>query len=192
MSEEIIEEWKDIPGYEGLYQVSSIGRVKSLLRTLISSDKKPLTVKERMLKYNTNNQGYLYYSLSKNNKIKHLKSHQLVAMAFLGHTPDGTYRIVVDHINNIKTDNRVCNLQLISHRENVNKSIKEGSSKYRGVHWNNEGKKWASCIWKGNKPISLGKYIDELEAAEMYQKALANLHLYENCPKTFREKLKNL
>jgi ribosomal protein L15E len=67
-------------------------------------------------------------------------------MAFLNHTPCG-YKIVVDHIdNNIKTDNRLENLQLITQRENVSKDIKNTSSKYIGVCWHKKAKKWRSSI----------------------------------------------
>ena len=69
MSEEI---WKDIKGYEGLYQISSLGRVKSLHYG-----------KEKILKLNKNNKGYLYIFLNKNGIRKHFYIHRLVAKAFI-------------------------------------------------------------------------------------------------------------
>ena len=89
---------------------------------------------ERILKANKNSAGYLGVVLYKYNKMKTLTVHKLVAMLFLNHIPDG-HNICVDHRNNIPTDNRVGNLQLISHRENISKDKKDGSSKYTGVCW---------------------------------------------------------
>ena len=60
---------------------------------------------------------------------KCMSIHQLVAMSFLGHSPDGTHKVVVDHVNDDKIDNRVKNLQLLSNRENCNKRDSKGKSK---------------------------------------------------------------
>ena len=117
------EIWKDIESYEGLYQVSSLGRVKSLKYN-----------KQRILKTPSDAYGYSVCNLSLNGKQKIFKVHKLVAIAFLNHTPNG-HNMVVDHINNLKIDNRLENLQLTSQRENTSKDKKKGSSKYVGVYW---------------------------------------------------------
>ena len=101
MQEEI---WKAIPGYEGIYEVSDLGRVKSL-----GNNK---TRKEKILKFSNNRKGYYKLNLFKNANTKTYEIHQLVAMAFLNHIPSKSKK-VIDHINNVKTDNRLENLQYL-------------------------------------------------------------------------------
>lgn len=109
------EVWKDVPGYEGKYQVSDFGSVKSVARTVLNRSKKESFLSACM-------SGRKYYSviLFSNNKPKRFSVHQLVAMAFLDHIPNGN-KLVVDHVNGIHTDNRLCNLQILSHSENLKK-----------------------------------------------------------------------
>ena len=160
------EIWKDIPGYEGLYQVSSEGRVKSLKRKGVGQD--------RILKPSDNGRGYYQSCLVKDKKIKTIQVHQLVAMAFLGHTICGM-KVVVDHIDNNKSNNNLNNLQLISCRENLSKDKKGGSSKYVGVTWHKPRNKWRSMIRINGKNKHLGLFTNELDARDAYQEALKNL-----------------
>lgn len=157
-------EWRDIPEYEGIYQVSNDGRVKSL--------KRPKVREDRIIKGLLGNHGYNQVHLSKNGVVKAFRVHQLVATVFLGHKPNG-YTMVVDHINNKKLDNRVENLQLISHEENVSKgnSLKENSSSYLGVSWNKQKRKWQSNICIEGKKIYLGYFDTEIVAHRAYQNA---------------------
>ena len=97
------EIWKDVPGYEGLYQASNLGRIKSDIK--IKNQTKSKSKKYLMV--------YLY----KQNVKKTIAVHQLIAMTFLNHTPCG-HKIVVDHIDNNHLNNKLINLQLITHREN--------------------------------------------------------------------------
>jgi hypothetical protein len=165
------EIFKDIPDYEGLYQVSNLGNVKSLSRHYLKKGKYPSISKEKILKYNIMSSGYYSLSLYKEGKGKSIKIHQLVAMAFLNHKPNG-YKIVVDHINNNKLDNRLENLQIISNRENASKNTKKKSSIYTGVFFRQPQKKFTALIRINNKLINLGSYSNELEAHETYQNAL--------------------
>tara|TARA_R110000772_G_scaffold261421_2_gene379897 strand:+ start:1536 stop:2015 length:480 start_codon:yes stop_codon:yes gene_type:complete len=155
------EIWKDIKDYEGLYQVSNLGRVKSLKFG-----------KERILSAATNATGYSLVALC-NGKTKAITAHQLVAMAFLNHKPCG-YKLVVDHINTIKTDNRLENLQVITHRQNCTKD-KKGTSKYTGVHWCKPRNKWRAEIRINGKTKYLGSFKSELEASEAYQLKLETI-----------------
>ena len=98
-----MEEWKAIKGYEGLYEVSNLGRVKSIERKVAHPIVKEKTIKEKLLKYNTDSNGYLYVTLYKNGKPKSFKIHRLVAIAFISN-PDN--KPDIDHINTNKTDNR--------------------------------------------------------------------------------------
>lgn len=106
------EIWRDIEGYNGLYQVSNMGRVKSL-----NYDR---TGKEKILKQYKDKDGYLYINLCKNSKKKTLKVHRLVALAFIDN-PDGKEEI--DHINTIRDDNRLENLSWATRKENNNNPI---------------------------------------------------------------------
>lgn len=109
---EAIEIWKDIPNYEGLYQVSNLGRVKSLERI----DALGHRLKEKILKPKLT-RGYYEVGLFKNSIRKMYLVHRLVWEAFNGHIPEG---LQVNHINEVKTDNRLSNLNLMTAKENTN------------------------------------------------------------------------
>lgn len=168
------EIWKDIVGYEGLYQVSNLGNVKGLPRQLLMKGKYPYTCKEKMLKPGKNKRGYCSVVLSINSIEKTFKVHQLVAMAFLGHKPCGM-ELVVDHKNNNKSDNRLENLQIITNRENCSKDVKNKTSKYTGVNWRNDTKKWTARITINKKQINLGCYDCELKAHYVYMQELKKI-----------------
>lgn len=169
---EEIEAWKDVPEYDGLYQISSLGRVKSLGNNLKR--------KEKLLKLSPNGVGYLKVILSKYDVVRTFNVHVLVAIVFLGHIPC-KYKFVVDHINGIKIDNRLFNLRIVSQRGNTttcfrgrNKSL---SSKYIGVSWKSEKSRWISNIQINGKNKYLGSFINELEAADAYQNELLKLNI---------------
>ena len=157
------EVFKDVPGYEGLYQVSNLGNVKSLRFR-----------KEIILKTRKSKHGYLSVILYKYVKPKTIKVHQLVAMAFLNHTPCG-FKKVVNHINFDKTDNILENLEVITHRKNTNLKHFKNSSKYVGVHWAKDANKWKCLIHVNGKQKYLGYFTDELEASNAYQKELKQI-----------------
>lgn len=160
-----IEVWKDIPEYEGLYQASNFGRIKSLRRG-----------KELILSSCKDKRGYLRLGLYKNDKQKQFFIHQLVAMAFKGHKPDGTHRIEVDHKDNNKLNNRADNLNLITSRENNSKDTNSIYSEFTGVCWSINEKKWKASIVVGKRQIHLGTFDLEIDAAKAYQKALGELN----------------
>jgi len=166
------EIWKDIPNYEGLYQASNLGRVKSLPRKIKQKNNSFKITKERIIKQGIGSSKYLYVVLCNGFNNKSFTVHSLIAMAFLNHKPNG-HKLVVDHINNIKTDNRLENLQIITHRKNSSKD-KKGTSKYTGVSYNKINKKWNSFIYNGNNNINLGSYNTEEEAHEAYEINLKN------------------
>jgi hypothetical protein len=159
-----IEIWKDIPEYEGLYQVSNLGNVRSL-----NFNK---TKKVKLLKKGLNANGRYRVGLSKNGKHRgNAKIHQLSAMAFLNHKPCG-HKIVVDHIDNNKENDKLYNLQLLTSRENLSKDKKGGTSKYTGVCWHKRQGKWQGAIRVNGIIKHLGYFTDEKEAAKAYQNEL--------------------
>ena len=110
------EIWKDIKGFEGLYQVSNIGRVKSLERFRKGENDCLVLLKERILKQQIS-RGYYRVQLCKNSIQKWYQVHRLVYEAFNGSITEG---LQVNHINEIKTDNRLSNLNLMTCKENIN------------------------------------------------------------------------
>ena len=114
----IMEEiWKDVVGYEGLYQVSNLGNVRSTDKYVNGKNDTKRFVKGKILKKHKNRFGYLYVhlSLGKRNHHKFSSIHRLVATAFIPKV-DGKHNI--DHINGKRDDNRVCNLRWCTTKEN--------------------------------------------------------------------------
>jgi len=162
MDKQETEIWRVLPSNEN-YLVSDLGRVQVLPRLTKTGRK----LKGKMIKPCLSNTGYYRVNIAGIPR----KVHQLVAEAFLDHKPCGN-KIVVDHINNVSTDNRLANLQLISNRQNLSKDKKGGSSKYVGVSWYKSSKKWRSSININAKELHLGFFNSEKEAAKYYQDAL--------------------
>ena len=113
--------WKDIPGYEGYYQVSDRGDVRSVDRVVIGKRGQEIKVKGRMIRpcVGTMRAKYLVVCLCKDDKPRSFLVHRLVALAFFGPPSDG---MEVDHINENPHDNRVCNLHYITRFENASRS----------------------------------------------------------------------
>ena len=110
------EVWRDIEGYEGLYQISDIGRIKSLI-----------TGKIRNLQMNK--WGYPVIILTKDKKQKQMFVHRLVAKAFI---PKIEGKNEVNHINGDKTDNRKENLEWCTKSENIRHAFRTGLKDYHG------------------------------------------------------------
>lgn len=112
-----IEEWRPIVGYEGRYEVSNIGRVKSLGRYIIGNGGTLYWHSERIMKPQKNHKGYLNVPLSKDGVYRTCTIHRLVAMAFI-QNPNNYPEI--NHINEDKADNRVDNLEWCTAKHNNN------------------------------------------------------------------------
>ena len=109
MEEEV---WKPIKDYEGLYEISNLGRVRNL--------NYKGSGKGKILKNTKDSKGYLIVGLTKNGKRKLFKIHRLVAEAFI---PNPENKPCIDHINTIKNDNRVENLRWVTNEENNNNPL---------------------------------------------------------------------
>ena len=102
----IQETWKDIPGYEGLYQASNLGRIRSFKYNNV-----------RVLKPGKTREGYYIVILYLNSVRKSASVHRLVWTAFNGPIPEG---LQINHLNENKADNRLENLSLCTAKENIN------------------------------------------------------------------------
>lgn len=119
----MIEIWKDIPSYEGYYQASNLGKIKSLKRIIMRKDGKPYLQKEQLLKPGRNRKGYLHCNLTKNFKQTNISVHRLVAITFIDN-PNNLPQI--NHIDGNKENNSVDNLEWISNYDNMQHSIITG------------------------------------------------------------------
>lgn len=121
------EIWKDIVGYEGLYQVSNLGRLKRISR--VRSDGKLL---KELIKKNTPRKGDGYLQISLGTRSHTQKSrylHQIVATAFI---PNPENKRFVNHKNGIKADNRVENLEWCTYQENMDHAVETGLQNTKG------------------------------------------------------------
>ena len=150
-----MENWKDILGYEGLYQVSDLGRVRSIKNNII--------LKQTIAR------GRYRIMLCKRNH-KQFYVHRLVWETF-NHQTD----LQIDHIiEGNKLDNRLCNLQPLTASENMSKylSHKIGSNKYTGVCYKIKSRKWIAVAFHGKNR----KYIGSFDSQELAIQARQNIH----------------
>ena len=126
-----MEEWKDIPNYEGLYKVSTLGSVRSLDKYVNHWRGGTRFVKGCVLNpcKRSKNSPYLAVVLHKNGR-KTFNIHSLVGITFLNYKAEKNV-IVLDHINEVVTDNRLENLRIISHSENIGRN--RGGSMYGAI-----------------------------------------------------------
>ena len=169
-----MEIWKDIPEYEGIYEISDKGIVKSLERYVDNGKGGYNLVRERILRPNRDTAGYLHVGLHNEGKKKTTAIHQLMAVVFLAHVPNGN-NIVVDHIDNDQLNNILGNLQLITNRKNCSKDRTGHSSDYVGVYWHKNANKWGAQIKINGKKKHLGLFMEQLEASRAYQIALSRI-----------------
>lgn len=156
------EIWKQIPQF-GRYEASNLGRIKSKCNK-----------NEIILRPGYSGRGYLSVVIyrSDGRPKRSIAVHQLVAMAFLGYEMNG-HKIVVDHIDQNKVNNRVDNLRLVTNRENM--ANKPRKSKYIGVNYVESRGKYRARIRDGSVIKWLGYHDSELDAHKAYQDALEKL-----------------
>ena len=164
------EIWKDIEGYEGLYQVSNKGRVKSLSRLVVRVGKPNYITKEKILKCSElKGTGYPAVKLGSNNNFKSMLVHRLVAQAFIPN-PDNLPQ--VNHKDEIRTNNCVDNLEWCDSKYNNNYGTK--IDRLMGHYVSDETKEKIRKANIGNKNW-LGKHRSQ-ETKDKISKALTGRH----------------
>jgi hypothetical protein len=169
------EIWKPVVGYEGLYEVSNLGRIKSI------------RFGEKIMKLRYDKGGYLTAGLTKNNKQTILLVHRIVLKAFVG-LPENKQEC--DHINRNRDDNRLENLRWVTRSKNQLNKTAHGKSKFKGVSYNTfkynrkDGTygvllRIRSSIKINNKTILLGYFETEEQAGEAYKTAFKNHYGYD-------------
>lgn len=166
------EVWKDVPGFEGHYQVSNLGRVKSLDRFVPTIHQGPRKLKGKIRKQVHNGQGYLKVVLQKECAKTDNFVHRLVMQAFVGIS-----NLQVNHINGVTTDNRLVNLEYVDTRENMNHrdTVVKKQKKY-GVWFIKSENKWMAEICKDRERIRIGRFKTKDEAHQAYYDCYVNLH----------------
>lgn len=124
------EKWKDVVGYESLYKVSDLGRVRRLSRESVDKLGRPYKLKEKLLKPNRIKGGYFQLKLTRDKVEKCLLLHRLVCEAFHGPAPKG--KDFVNHKDGDKSNNRADNLEWCTFQENMNHAASNGL-RARGV-----------------------------------------------------------
>lgn len=174
--------WKKFM-YNKEYVISCEGHVISLKN--MNGCKNSKGARFYLLKPREEKKGYLTVSLNKNNKSKVWKIHRLVAISFLNFDIDSD--LLIDHIDEDKTNNSVFNLQFLSNRQNVIKSLKKKNNKV-GYYWNKPKNRWTAQIEIEGRKIHLGHFKKEEDAANYYKEALENV--LKGCPENIRTKPK--
>jgi hypothetical protein len=166
MKEEI---WKDITGYEGLYQISSLGRIKSLERITTKGNGFDYNIKEIIMKPYVSF-GYDIIDLCKNSIYNKFKVSRLVGIHFIDVNIDLIETLQINHKDKNTQNNNIENLEWLSNRENSshNKIGKNFTSKFIGVSWEETHKKFRCRIQINGKQESIGESINEIDVAEVY------------------------
>lgn len=167
------EIWKDVPDYEGYYQISNLGRVKSLERW-VSNGASQRKIDEKIRVPVMKENGYLYVILQKAQSKKMFFIHRLVIENFVGRS-----KLEIDHLDSIKTNNWVSNLEYVTHRENITRYISKKKSLPIGI--SRDGDRFLATIYYKRKATYLGSFKSPEEASRIYNMAvndLDNIHKY--------------
>lgn len=158
------ERWADIPGYEGLYQVSDQGRVKHLVYGKVKQ--------ERILKNNNHPGGYLMVVLSRNGKEKNCLVHRLVALAFIGDRPD----LSINHKDGNKRNNRPSNLEYLTLADNNKHARENGLARYAIGEKVGLAKLKASEVAEIKRMFRSSKDVNLAKIAERYGVGYGTIH----------------
>lgn len=186
------EIWKDMVGFEGRYQVSTLGRIRSIVDNHGNYQEKLKAVRPR-----SNNCKYLYVALSIKDKAISEAVHRAVAKAFI---PNPELKPMVNHIDGNKLNNNVCNLEWATCAENHKHAFNTGlrnnshvaerqlgqkvgtNSKYHNVSWDASRQKWKATLKDKGKMVFQKRFDDEIAAALYVNKMLDDLGI-QNRPR---------
>jgi len=118
-----MEVWKFISGYEGMYQVSSLGRVRSVDRSMVLPSGKIRRDPGRYIKTTIHPKGYHYVVMSRDGFTKRFLLHRIVAQTFI---PNPECKPQVNHIDGVKSNNNVENLEWVTETENISHALSSG------------------------------------------------------------------
>ena len=171
------EIWMSINGFDE-YMVSNFGRVKSLERKRKRADGKMGHKKEKIINPVPQSQGYLQVQLSSNGNIKRKLIHRLVMEAFYPELMTTDTRVSVDHLDGDRRNNKISNLEVVTHRVNVSRfwATKKKSGLPVGVSMSRGGKFTSSVSVKG-KQTNLGTYETPDEASIAYLEFIEKLRI---------------
>ncbi len=119
----VAEEWRSVEGYEGAYEVSNFGRVRSLTRMVASKAGSRRLLRGRVLRLGVDSNGYLHFSARLDGTCRTVKVHQLVARTFVAGASDGKQ---VNHKDGVKANNASSNLEWVSASENILHAVRTG------------------------------------------------------------------
>jgi len=155
------EQWRDIEGYDGMYQISSCGRVKS-----------KQFGKEKILKPRIEGGGYFQVSLRKEGEVKQPRVSRLVANAFL---PNSENKSEVDHIDRVRTNNHVTNLRWVTSSENNLNRCVFNPTGYRGVEKRSNGR-FRARIQIDGAVVYIGTFDTVEEASDAHEAVWTGLN----------------
>jgi len=160
----MVEIWKDIIDYEGYYEISNLGNIRSKEKTIINKNGFSRKLPLKYLKLNIGSKGYLGLGLSKNNKVHYFELHRLLAIHFI--EKNNIDFNIVNHIDGDILNNNLDNLEWTTLRENTTHGILKNShtSKYTNVYKIINSKKWYACVELNNKSCHLGSFDNEIDA----------------------------
>lgn len=158
-----MEVWKDIEGFEGLYQISSLGNVKTL--SYGPKNVRQLSNKSKILKQSLSSSGYLHVQLYKQGKSKTIMTHILVAKAFVDNPSN---KREVNHIDGNKSNNNMNNLEWVTRSENLSHAIKLGLRKPPMLNKKGKDNKNRKPVIQYSKDGELIKTWDSIADAARY------------------------
>lgn len=166
------EVWRDIKGYEGAYQVSNLGRVRSLDREVRAGHGSMRRCKGTYLKPSVDKfTGYMVVTLSKSASLNTLPIHRFVMVTFKGES-----NLHVNHINGNKLDNRLENLEYVTRLRNTNHYYSDLKNKKYGVSFHKKTSTWRAYIKHNKKLKYLGSFNCKEEAHQAFYNAYLSLH----------------
>lgn len=177
------EKWRPVVGYEGFYEVSDCGNMRSLDRYAGSRVGNGKFINGQNLnKPIDNKSGYRYVSLNKKGKGRSTRIHRIVALAFI---PNPDKLPQVNHIDGDKSNNCVSNLEWCNNRENITHAriLVGTASRCYGTYYSKKDKKWVAAIGVGFKTIRIGGFNRQQDANKAVKKYLIDHKIHNRYAK---------